>query len=291
MTAIGEWRARLRQQLRPVAGEFAPGEADAILGEVLSVTPTHLTLRSGEQLPAEHEVRLRELIAKRLTGMPLPYVLGHVEFYGLDLICDERVLIPRPETEEVVSVALRSLPHPDSQHHPLVVDVGTGSGNIAVALTKNRPDLRVIAIDISDQALQVARINRDRHKLSDRIYLIRGRSLTALPPGLNVDLIVSNPPYVPVNDPDVQCSVHDFEPHVALYAGMDGTEVLQDLIGEARLVLRAGGALVCEIGYNQADQLRRLVRRCPGWHEPVLHRSVAGLDRVMELRRMDAGLS
>lgn len=286
MATIAEWRVRLRNDLQGASGDFAATDADSILGEVLNASPTQLTLRSGESLTVGEETQISLLASKRNSGMPLAYVLGHVEFYELDLICDERVLIPRPETEEVVNVALKSLPQFDTGRNPLVIDVGTGSGNIALAIALNRPDVRVIATDLSADALTVARINRDRHNLTDRVRLVRANSLGAFPSGLNADLIVSNPPYVPDDDPEVQRSVHDFEPHVALYGGSDGTEILRDLISNARVVLRQGGALVCEIGYNQATQIREIVSQLPGWSDPVFHRSIAGFDRVLELRRL-----
>ncbi len=284
MATIGDWRARLRRELRTEAGEFAATDADAILGEVLAASPTKLTLRNSEIVSVEGERSLNALLSKRLGGVPLAYALGHVEFYGLDLLCDERVLIPRPETEEVVTIALKNLPASHPAHQFLVLDVGTGSGNIALAIAHERPDARVIATDLSADALEVARANRERHRLADRVRLIRAILLTAFPPGLNADLIVSNPPYVPDQDPEVQRSVHDHEPHLALYAGADGTEILSDLIDNARAVLRPGGALVCEIGYNQAGQIRDIVSRFSGWTDPVFHRSIAGFDRVLELR-------
>jgi len=284
MATIGEWRTRLRHELRSVAGEFAATDSDSILGEVLNASPTQLTLRTTEHVVGEPERRLADLITKRLSGIPLAYVLGHVEFYGLDLICDERVLIPRPETEEVVNVALKALPPIHAGRQPLVIDVGTGSGNIALAIAHNRPDARIIATDLSADALAVANANRGRHNLTERVRLVRASSLTAFPSTLNADLIVSNPPYVPDDDPEVQRSVHDYEPHVALYGGSDGTEILRDLISSARSVLRPGAALVCEIGYNQSTQIREIVSQFPGWSDPVFHRSIAGFDRVLELR-------
>lgn len=291
MATIGEWRTRLRQDLHSVSGVFAPTDADAILGEILKASPTQLTLRTGDVLTAEQESHIRLLIQKRISGVPLAYVLGHVEFYGLDLLCDDRVLIPRPETEAVVTVALKSLPVPTTGYRPLVIDIGTGSGNIALAIAHERPDVHVIATDLSANALKVANANRERHSLNDRVRLVRAKSLTAFPHGLNADLIVSNPPYVPDHDPEVQASVHDFEPHIALYAGSDGTEILSDLIDTARGILQPTGAFVCEIGYNQAEQLRQIVRKSPGWRAPVFHRSIAGFDRVLELRLLTAGLS
>ena len=291
MATIGEWRARVRQDLHSVSGVYAATDADAILGEILQASPTQLTLRSADEVIAEDESRIRQFILKRISGMPLAYVLGHVEFYGLDLLCDERVLIPRPETEAVVTVALKSLPVPTRGYQPIVIDIRTGSGNIALAIAHERPDVHVVATDLSANALEVAKANRERHNLLDRVRLVRAKSLTAFPHGLNADLIVSNPPYVPDHDPEVQQSVHDFEPHVALYAGSDGTEILRDLIESSRHALRPNGALVCEVGYNQAEQIREIVRKYPGWSAPIFHRSIAGFDRVLELRILNSGLS
>jgi release factor glutamine methyltransferase len=291
MATIGEWRTRLRQDLHSVSGVFAPTDADAILGEILGASPTQLTLRSADSLTSEQESRLQILIQKRISGVPLAYVLGHVEFYGLDLLCDERVLIPRPETEAVVTAALSTLAAPTTGYRPLVIDIGTGSGNIALALAHERPDVHVIATDLSTNALEIAKANRERYNLTDRVRLVLAKSLTVFPHGLNADLIVSNPPYVPDYDTEVQQSVHDFEPHVALYAGSDGTEILSELIDNARHVLSPNRALVCEIGYNQTGQIREIVRQYPGWSAPIFHRSIAGFDRVLELRLLTSGLS
>lgn len=291
MATIGEWRMRLRQELQPVAGEFAATDADAILGEVLSARPTELTLRYREQVKPVDEAHLTALLVKRLSGSPLAYVLGHVEFYGLDFLCDERVLIPRPETEELVNVALRALPPPVSGTQPLVLEIGTGAGNIAVSLAHQRPDLRLIATDLSADALAVARENSRRHGEDRRITFIQTRTLDGFGPVPRFDLIVSNPPYIPADDPAVQPSVHDYEPHIALYAGADGTEILAELITQAHALLKPGGTLVCEIGFMQEQPLAALIARVPTWEAPVFHRSIAGFDRVLELRRLTTGLS
>ncbi len=267
-----------------MSGDYAATDADAILGEVIAAKPTQLTLRFQEPVTPTQESHLQALLVKRLSGAPLAYVLGHIEFYGLDLLCDERALIPRPETEEVVSVALRALPAPLPGARPLAIDVGTGSGNIALAIAHERPDVRIIATDVSPDALDLARANRERHQLTGRVDLIVQDALNAFPQGTDADLIVSNPPYIPHGDPEVHESVHDFEPHLALYAGSDGTEKLADLIASAPRVLKSGGVLVCEIGYSQAKAIRGIVSKYPVWNDPVFHRSMAGFDRVVELR-------
>jgi release factor glutamine methyltransferase len=166
----------------------------------------------------------------------------------------------------------------------LVFDIGAGSGNIGIALAHTHSDVSVIATDVSTDAIDVARENARRHGLSDRFRFVAARSLSAFAPDVKADLLVSNPPYIPADDPQVQPSVHDFEPHIALYSGSDGTEILGDLIADAPRILKPGGALVCEIGYSQANAIREIVAKRPAWSKPVFHRSIAGHERVLALR-------
>ena len=281
---IGEWRLLLRARLHLVAADLAPSEADRLVGEVAGGGPTELTLRSAEVLTPVQEERLAALAAERLRGRPLAYVLGHVEFAGLDLLCDERALIPRPETEELVSIALENLP-PLSGRHPLVIDVGTGSGNIALALAHKRPDLVVLATDISMDALSLARANRARLSLVGRVHFACGRFLTMVRPACDITMVVSNPPYVAPGDANLDPSVAAHEPHAALFPGPAGTEAIARLVEEAGAVLGPGGSLVCEIGYDQGATVRALVRTAHGWEAPALRRDLAGIERVLAVRR------
>jgi len=281
---IGEWRNKLRERLRPVSGELSAYEADRLLGEVVGADPTELTLRYRDLVPADAAQRLENLVADRLRGRPLAYVIGHLEFCGLDLLCDERALIPRPETEELVSIALQCLPPPEVSAHPLAIDVGTGSGNIALALAHRRPDLHLIAADISAEALTLAGENRARLGLVGSVSLVRGDSLTMLASGC-ADVVVSNPPYVIPGDPKLDQSVSAYEPAAALYGGSTGVEVIRDLLDQGPSVLHSGGVLVCEIGYDQGPTVRALVGRDPRWGPPVLHRDLAGIERVLVAQR------
>ncbi|HUU44995.1 MAG TPA: peptide chain release factor N(5)-glutamine methyltransferase [Acidobacteriota bacterium] len=286
MTTIGSIRRDLTSRLRPVAGDQAAVEADRLLGEVVGACPTELTLRYDETLTPMQCKQLDALAVDRLTGRPLAYVIGHVEFYGLDLLCDERVMIPRPETEEALEIALESLPAWTYGYQPIAVDVGTGSGNIALALARLRPDLRVIGIDTEADALAVACENCARLQLSERVKFIRGRSLSMLSETGRVDLIVSNPPYIAPGDPNVERSVSDYEPHTALFAGPSGLETIDELIDQALYVLRRGGTLVCEIGYDQAPQVAHLASPTLGWSAPEFFHDLAGIERVFTLRRL-----
>jgi release factor glutamine methyltransferase len=285
MATIGQWRANLRQLLHFIAGPFAPGEADQILREVTGANATQLTLRHQDTLTRDQESTVVRLLTERQTGRPLAYVLGHVEFYGLDLLCDERVLIPRPETEELVDAALAALPPPVPGEQPLAIDLGTGSGNIALAMAHQRPDIRVIATDLSADALVVAAINISRHNLSDRIRLLQGASLDPFSRRPLANVIVANLPYIADDDLEVEPSVHDFEPHLALYAGELGTEILTDIIRDAPAVLKPGGALVCEFGLGQTGAIRGMVRNIDSWGEPIIHQDTAGIDRILEVHK------
>lgn len=282
---IAEIRRQTTARLRPVVGDLAPHEADRLLGFIMNCGPTELTLRAANPVSAADESKLASLVSDRLTGRPLAYVIGHVEFYGLDLICDSRALIPRPETEELVAASLDCLPEPRSAIRPLAVDVGTGSGNIALALAHQRPDLHIIGTDIDLSALTLADENRNRLGLAARVRLMAGRSLTMFSPAPSFDLIVSNPPYVVPGDPNLDRSVVDFEPHVALFAGPSGLEILFELLIGAESLLKPGGWIVSEIGFGQGNEIRDFLRTRPVWGEPVLHRDLAYIERILTVQR------
>jgi release factor glutamine methyltransferase len=286
VTTIGELRRETAARLRAVAGDLAAFEADRLLGHLMKCGPTELTLRAALSVTVSEEDQLARLIASRLTGQPLAYVVGHVEFYGLDLLCDSRALIPRPETEELVAASLDSLPDPASVIRPLVVDVGTGSGNIALAIAQQRPDVRVIATDIDRGALSLAGENRRRLGLSGRVTLLAGRSLTMFRPAPFADLIVSNPPYVVPGDPNIDRSVVDFEPHVAVFAGTSGLEILFELLAEAPKLLKPGGSFVSEMGYDQGNDIRDFLLTHPAWAEPVIYRDLACIERILTVQRV-----
>ena len=219
-----------------------------------------------QPLDAAQQARIERLVARRAHGEPLAYITGHREFYGLDFIVNPAVLIPRQETELLVDKALEwasswaSVRAASGQGNaaPLIADVGTGSGAIAVALACNLPSARVLAIDASAAALAVADRNRRRHGVADRVALLQGDLLTALKPG--VDAIVSNPPYIasdllPGLPPDVRR-----EPALALDGGHDGLRLTRRLIEQAARRLNRGGALLIEIAPEQAEAALGLAR-------------------------------
>ena len=154
--SISQWRREVTDRLKPVADDLAAFESYRILGHLCNCGPTELTLRSTDILDPDQETKLEAFIQDRLTGRPLAYVLGRVYFHGVELISDPRAMIPRPESEEMLELALERLPDPQDGVHPVVIDVGTGSGNLALAVASARPDTRVIATDIEEPALELA---------------------------------------------------------------------------------------------------------------------------------------
>lgn len=215
------------------------------------------------------------LISRRARGYPLPYLTGRAEFCGLEFEVTPEVLIPRPETELLVELALEFRPES-------VVDVGTGSGCIAISLAVFLPNAIVYAIDISHAALAVAGRNAERHKVADRVHLLAGDMLSPRPGP--VDLIVSNPPYIP----SAECallppSVRDYEPRLALDGGPDGLAFIRRLLKEAPTVLRPGGGMLIEIGATQGEAASDLARIILPQARVTVHKDLAGRDRVLQV--------
>jgi release factor glutamine methyltransferase len=226
------------------------------------------------------EVRFEQMIERRRAGEPLQYVLGSWGFRTLDLLVDRRVLIPRPETEWVVEQALRRLP---AGRPVTVVDLGTGSGAIALSIAAERPNATVIATDASPDALAVARANlAGIGRAATRVSLREGSWFDALPPDLrgHVDLVVSNPPYVAPTDA-LAPEVADWEPMVALVPGPTGLEALATILGEARAWLRPGAWVVCEIGETQGEAVLELAG---GYAEAEVLPDLTGRDRMVVAR-------
>jgi release factor glutamine methyltransferase len=212
--------------------------------------------------------------ARRLGGEPMAYVLGEREFYGLAFEVAPAVLIPRPETELLVEMALDLLP---ADATAAVLDVGTGSGCIAVTVAKIRPAARVVATDLSHAALVVAERNARRQSVSN----IQFRAGSWLEPvrGERFDLIVSNPPYVAELDPHLSVGDLRAEPSLALVSGPDGLESLREIISQAPQHLRPGGALLVEHGYNQAEAVARMLEAA-GFVDLIARTDLAGIWRV-----------
>ncbi|MDR7435613.1 MAG: peptide chain release factor N(5)-glutamine methyltransferase [Armatimonadota bacterium] len=223
-----------------------------------------------------------DLLEERTQGRPLAYIIGRREFMGLDFLVDERVLIPRPETEVLVERLLRELaPLP----HPLVVDVGTGSGAIAIALAVYHDGARVVATDLSGPALEVARENACKHGVSTRVAFLRGDlldPLEALGFQGQVDAIATNPPYVPSGlIPHLPASIRCYEPLPALDGGEDGLEYIRRIVQQSPRFLRPGGLLAIEVMAGQADAVQELIERTGFFQQVESVMDLAGIPRVV----------
>jgi release factor glutamine methyltransferase len=250
-------------------------DAELLLSHGLGLSRLELYTQFDRPLTDDELAACRELVRRRGTREPVAYVIGQWGFRRLDLAVDARVLVPRPETEVVVDRCLRLLA---GLEHPAVVDVGTGSGAIALALKDERPDARVTACDISEDALAVATANAGRLGLD--VAFVRSDLLDGVDGG-PFQLIVSNPPYVSAAEIDgLEPEVALHEPRLATVAGDDGMEVYRRLLPQAAERLAAGGWLVLECGAGQAPALTAAVGEL-GYREPAVDRDLAGIDRVV----------
>jgi release factor glutamine methyltransferase len=249
------------------------------------------------ELTADEESIYENALAQRSKGIPAQYITGHQEFWGMDLIVSPAVLIPRPETEHVVEEVLarvstgrvgrtflsdRSLSESSIQKRSAeglrIVDVGTGSGSIALALAKELPQAEIHATEISASSLEIARANAARHQLEKRIQFHETDLLDGIEKNI-FDFVVSNPPYVGESEEDqVQMEVRKFEPRNAVFAGPTGLEVIARLIPHAREVLKPGGWLIMEISGTIADRVRELLR---GWNSVQIRNDLQGIARVV----------
>ena len=251
-------------------------EAALLLGEVLRLSEAQLYARADDDVPEPAAVSYGQLIRRRADRIPVAYLLGRREFHGRSFAVDPRVLIPRPETEHLVEAALNCI-----DDGALVLDVGTGSGCIAVTLALERPGSRIVATDLSPGALAVAAANCRKHGVADRVRLVRADLLSALRPGA-FDVVVSNPPYIDVGEwPSLMPEVRDHEPPEALFAG-DGLDFYRRFFAAGGF-LDAGQRLLLEIGKGQLDAVRELAEGS-GFDVEWMVADLAGIPRVLTLR-------
>ena len=257
--------------LRPTA----LADAVTLLMHSLRVDRPTLIAHPERLLDREQQAEYQRLIERRLRFEPIQYISGTQDFYGLALQVSPAVLIPRPETELLVESALAHLSHDRALR---IVDVGTGSGAIALALATHLPQATITAVDLSLDALDIAQSNIREHGLSDRIRILKSDLLESLENEQPFDAIVSNPPYVARGDaPTLHPQVRDFEPHAALFAGDSGLDIYRSLIPQAERLLKPGGLLALEFGFGQADDLRAMLAH---WRTPTLLDDLQGIPRV-----------
>jgi len=257
--------------------------AELLLMFTLDCDRAYLFAHPERELTAEEESRYEAALGERSNGVPTQYITGHQEFWGMDFIVSPAVLIPRPETEHVIETVLelRAAEDRGLKSKVRIVDVGTGSGCIALALAKELPHAEIHATDISADALEIARANAARHQLAHRIQFHPMDLLEGLKG--EFDFVVSNPPYVGESEEDqVQLEVRKFEPRSAVFAGQAGTEVIARLIPQARTILRPGGWLIMEISGTIAEEVKVLLE---GWQEVELKPDLQSIPRVVRARR------
>ena len=254
-------------------------DAERLLAFELGRDRSYLLAHFQESVPESSAEQFFARIAERRRGKPLQYLLGWQEFRGLEFEVTPAVLIPRPETELLVEAAVERF----SEGNPVLADVGTGSGCIAVATAKALPGASLIATDLSEDALSVARRNASRHNVSEQIQFLPGDLLLPLSPlGMDekLDCVLSNPPYVAERDlPALQREVRDWEPRMALVGGFTGLEVYRRLLPQALRFLKPGGTLILEIGYNMQPEIAQLFDAA--WKLEGIRDDFSGIPRIV----------
>ena len=272
-------RATSQLSAHPDLRPTALPDAAILLMHTLQISRATLIAHPERTLDREQQAAYQRLLERRLRFEPIQYILGETEFYGLTLRVTPAVLIPRPETELLVESVIARL---EKQTQLQIADIGTGSGAIAIALAHSLP-LYVTAIDLSLEALTIARENAQTHHLADRITFLESDLLSALQPETLFDAIVSNPPYVPQTDaPTLHPQVRDHEPVQALFAGPDGLAIYQRLLPQALAHLKPNGLLALEIGHGQRDAIAALLA---DWHEVEFLPDLQQIPRVALARR------
>ena len=257
-------------------------EAGSLLAHALDCDRGYIITHADEALSEQAARTFREYVERRAAGEPLQYITGHQAFFNLDFEVNRNVLIPRPETELLVEIALDLLPRADEF---LVCDVGTGSGCIAITILHERPSARALGIDTSLPALQVAQKNATRHGVADRLSLVASDRFSTLNSGRSFSMIVSNPPYVAeAAFQALQREVRDHEPEAALLAGADGLSVIRRLLEEAQHYLIERGYFLFEIGFDQHEAVGRLVDT-RSWEVLNIHKDLQGIPRTVALRK------
>ena len=274
MTNVAQVLSEAAAKLTSASVEAPRLTTETLLCEVLGCERSFLYAHPETSLEPDQAVRFNQLLARRLAGEPTQYLSGIQEFFGLELEVSPAVFIPRPETELLVEEAIEHAPA-DAR----IVDIGTGSGCIAVSIAANRPDASVVAIERSPAALEVARRNAFMH--APGVEFVNGGLLDAFASG-SFDFVVSNPPYVAKRTKSTLQREVSFEPPLALFGGDDGLEVYRRLIPQAQRALKPRGQLVLELGYDSHSGVRQLLAE---WEEPIVRNDLAGIPRALRVTK------
>jgi len=261
-------------------------DCQLLLSNVLNVDKVYIYTHKNQIVSNEAVDKFLQLINKRKEGYPLQYIIGKQEFMGLEFYVDNGVLIPRPDTEILVEAVINMAKEGFSNKERInIVDIGTGSGAITLSLAHYIKNSFVFSIDISDKALEIAKINCNRLNLNDKVKFIKGslfEPLWDLDLRYNIDIVVSNPPYIPSQDiDDLQVEVSKYEPRIALDGGWDGLDFYRLITRDSMDYLRDKGILAFEIGYNQGEDVRNILESSGGFKDVSIIKDLAGHDRVV----------
>ena len=267
--------------------DSARSDARELLSRLLEISPGALDAGAAPSPGPELMATWEGWLSRRLAGEPVQYITGRAAFRSLDLAVDARVLIPRPETEGLVEAVLETLRSERRQWpHPRVLDLGTGSGAIALAIASEWPAARVIATDASAEALEVARANAGALGLAERIRFQHGDWFAAPETDQRFEVVVSNPPYIAEGErAELPEDVREFEPAAALYSGPEGTEALREIVDEAPRHLVAGGLLALELAETRAREIMSWLEGAHDWEHAELRSDLAGQPRILLARR------
>ncbi len=291
--SVGDALRAAVQRLRASGSRSPRLDAELLLARTLDCPRAELLREPGRTLDTGEAARFESLLTRREAREPVAYILGFRAFRTIDVAVTPAVLIPRADTETLVDVALEALAAiplagPGPEGEPLALDVGTGSGCVALALAAEDPFVRVVATDVDQEALAVARRNAARLGFQRRVEFILS-DLFADVALRTFDLIVSNPPYIPAAEYEaLEPNVRDYEPRLALFGGLDGLDVYRRLIPGAALLLRAGGTLALEVGAGQARDVAAIIRAAGAFEAPEARGDLAGIPRVVYARRRGA---
>ena len=262
-------------------------DAELLLGCALGMSREELIVAATRKVSVAESDRYEDLLRRRLNREPLAYITGQQEFWSLGFLVSCDVLVPRPETETLVERALKHLATINNREAPRILELGTGSGAIAVALASELPQAEIVATEIAPAALQIARRNASRNGVSNAIRFLQGDLFTALDQELekDFDLILSNPPYIPRGEiAHLEAEVSRWEPRAALDGGVDGLDFYRRIIEEAPGYLRQGGAVAVEIGAAIGSLVLALFRNNPAYRDTQVHQDYSDRDRVVIAR-------
>ena len=276
----------IRTRMDEAGFESAKTESEQIIRHFSKMS--RVDFFSGRRVVSDEEKQLIEAaLERRLSGVPLQYLFNEASFFGYRFFVNEHTLIPRPETEVLAEVALQFLDKKKDVNRPKILDIGTGTGVLAVTLTIQRPDSRMTALDISEGALQVARRNADFHGLTGRIRFLTSDLFGSLPQTeeAGFDLIVSNPPYIPADEMEALPREVRREPRVALDGGAGGLALIQHILEQAPNFLSPGGGLFMEIGLGQSGPVANLVEKVGAYENLQFIEDLNGIHRIVSVVR------